>query len=122
MLVAADVSGFIDQQHGDTGLDAVGPAQPWVVEPVVDEQQRSAVGGAYQDLEKLRVHVAGLGVHLAGLRAYGIGGMGGAVAGGGVATTFAGLPGPGAAPAPIAAPCWDCALLRISICAFSFCW
>lgn len=111
MFFGLDVHGLIDQQHRNPILDAVGLVQPWVVEPVVDEQQRAAIRRADQDVQELRVHAT----------VYGVGAGGGAA--GGVATTLTGLPGPGAAPAPIAAPfCWDCAWVRMSICAFSFCW
>ena len=60
MLLGRDLGGLIDEQHRDGVLDAVGPAQPRVVEDrlgaVIDQQQWPAVGRAHQDVEQFAIH------------------------------------------------------------------
>ncbi|EUA35333.1 bacterial regulatory s, tetR family protein [Mycobacterium xenopi 3993] len=55
VLVVAHRLGFVDQQHRDPVLDAVGAAQARVVQPravgFVDQQQWPAVGGADQNAQ-----------------------------------------------------------------------
>lgn len=92
MFGRPDIDCLLDQQHRNVILDAVGLAQPWVVEDVAEEQQRSPVNGAHQDAQQLLVQHGGYGV-----------------AGAGAGATAAGaLLLPGIWPAPITAlfaPC-----------------
>ena len=54
--VVGDVDGFVDKQHRNAVLDAIGATQPGVVkELVVDKEQRSAVLRADQDAQQFLV-------------------------------------------------------------------
>ena len=56
MLVGVDVDSFVDQQNGNPVVDSVGLTQTLVVqEPIIDEQERSAVNRTYQDVQQFLV-------------------------------------------------------------------
>lgn len=92
MLVGADISGLVDQQHRDVVLDPVGLVKSGVIQPVADMEQGSPVRGAHQDVEHSRVEHDCQGVGAAGIA--------------GAAAAAAGAPGlesPGIWPAPMTA-------------------
>jgi len=55
VFLVTDIAGLINKQHRNPVLNAIGLAQPGVVEHVVDEKKRSPVGGAYQDAQQFRI-------------------------------------------------------------------
>ena len=55
MFLGSDVDGLIDEEYRNPVLNAVGLVQARVVEDIVDEGQRSPVGGTDQDAQQFRV-------------------------------------------------------------------
>jgi len=56
MFLRRNSHGLIDQQHRDSVLDAVGPAQSGVVEHAVNEKKWPAVSGTDQNAQQGGIH------------------------------------------------------------------
>lgn len=76
MLLGVKFPGVIGQQNRNAVLDGIRLAQARVVEAVIDQQERTAIGRADQDAEQFRVEhvrqgVAGGGAGIIGAAAAG---------------------------------------------------
>ena len=56
VFLVTDIAGLIDEQHWNSVLNAISLAQPGVVEHAIDQDQRTSVGGAYQDAQQFRIN------------------------------------------------------------------